>query len=165
MSDQALFLVVEDNEDHILLIRRAFAKSKVVNPLQVVRTGEDAIAYLEGVGRFSNRAEFPLPAVILLDLKLTGVDGFDVLRWIRQQPGLSAMRIVVLTASDHIRDVNQAYQLGANSFMVKPGDFENYVAVGKTLATYWLRQSKAPETSREPRETQTAKPASDKTQS
>ena len=64
MSDQALFLLVEDNEDHVLLIRRAFVKSKVVNPLQVVRNGEDAIAYLEGTGRFSNRAEFPLPSII-----------------------------------------------------------------------------------------------------
>jgi|SRR6185369_2017081 CheY-like chemotaxis protein len=151
MSDQALFLVVEDNEDHILLIRRAFAKSKVVNPLQVVRTGEDAIAYLEGVGRFSNRAEFPLPAVILLDLKLTGVDGFDVLRWIRQQPALRAIRVVVLTSSNAIRDVNLAYQLGANSFLVKPVDFEDFVRVTQALQGYWLWTDKAPEVFRPPK--------------
>jgi CheY-like chemotaxis protein len=151
MSDQALFLVVEDNEDHVLLIRRAFAKSKVVNPLQVVRRGEDAIAYLEGTGRFSNRAEFPLPSVILLDLKLTGLDGFEVLRWIRQQPSLRAVRVVVLTSSNEIRDVNLAYQLGANSFLVKPVDFEDFVRVTQALQGYWLWTDKAPEISRQPR--------------
>lgn len=144
-------MVVEDNEDHILLIRRAFSKSKVVNPLQVVRSGEDAIAYLEGVGRFSNRAEFPLPAIILLDLKLTGVDGFDVLRWIRQQPALRAIRVVVLTSSNAIRDVNLAYQLGANSFLVKPVDFEDFVSVTQALQGYWVWTDKAPEVSRPPK--------------
>jgi CheY-like chemotaxis protein len=152
MSDQALFLVVEDNEDHVVLIRRAFAKSKVVNPLQVVRSGEDALTYLEGVGRFSNRAEFPLPAVILLDLKLTGMDGFEVLRWIRQQPGLRAVRVVVLTSSNAIRDVNLAYQLGANSFLVKPVDFEDFVRVTQALQGYWLWTDKAPEISRSPQD-------------
>lgn len=152
MSDQALFLLVEDNEDHVVLIRRAFAKSKVLNPLQVVRTGEDAIAYLEGTGRFSNRAEFPLPAVVLLDLKLTGLDGFDVLRWIRQQPGLKALRVVVLTSSNEIRDVNLAYQLGANSFLVKPVDFEDFVRVTQALQGYWLWTDKEPEISRPPKE-------------
>ncbi len=148
MSDQALFLLVEDNEDHILLVRRAFAKSKVINPLQVVRTGEDAIAYLEGTGRFSNRSEFPLPALILLDLKLNGMDGFDVLRWIRQQPSFKAVRIVVLTSSNEIRDVNQAYQLGANSFLVKPVDFEDFVRVVQALQGYWLWTDKEPEIGR-----------------
>jgi CheY-like chemotaxis protein len=153
MSDQALFLLVEDNEDHVLLIRRAFAKTKVVNPLQVVRTGEDAIAYLEGTGRFSNRAEFPLPAVILLDLKLIGMDGFEVLRWIRQQPNLRAARVVVLTSSNEIRDVNLAYQLGANSFLVKPVDFEDFIRVTQALQGYWLWTDKAPEISRTPPDT------------
>jgi CheY-like chemotaxis protein len=150
MSDQALFLLVEDNEDHVVLIRRAFAKGKVLNPVQVARNGEDAIAYLEGTGRFANRAEFPLPAVILLDLKLTGMDGFDVLRWIRQQPGLRAVRIVVLTSSSEIRDVNLAYQLGANSFLVKPVDFEDFVRVAQALQGYWLWTDKEPEISRNP---------------
>lgn len=152
MSDQALFLLIEDNEDHVLLIRRAFAKSKVINPLQVVRSGEDAIAYMEGTRRFGNRAEFPLPAVILLDLKLTGMDGFDVLRWIRRQPSLKAVRIVVLTSSTEIRDVNLAYQLGANSFLVKPVDFEDFVRVTQALQGYWLWTDKEPEIFRNPRD-------------
>ena len=113
--------------------------------------GEAAIAYLLGSDPYHDRRKHPLPDLLLLDLKMPGIDGFEVLTWIRQQPGLSSLRVVVLTASDHIRDVNQAYQLGANSFMVKPSDFQNFVEFGKSIQTYWLRQSKAPETSRQPR--------------
>ena len=151
MSEQAVILLVEDREDDVLLIRKAFDRASVNNPLYVVRTGEEAISYLEGVGAYANRAEYPLPDLLLLDLKLPGSDGFDVLRWVRQQPGLSALRVVVLTSSDHIRDVNQAYRLGANSFMVKPMDFENIVELSKLLRDYWIMANKAPESFREPR--------------
>jgi CheY-like chemotaxis protein len=145
MSDQALFLIVEDNEDHVFLIRRAFTKSKVLNPIQVVRTGEEAIAYLQGLGRFRNRLEFPLPGLILLDLKLVGMDGFEVLRWIRRQSELSALRVVVLTSSSEIRDVNLAYQLGANSFLVKPADFDDFLRITQALQGYWLWTDKGSE--------------------
>ena len=148
MSEQALFLLVEDNEDHVVLIRRAFTKSKIVNPVQVVPNGEEAIAYLQGTGRFANRAEFPLPALILLDLKLSGMDGFDVLRWIRAQPSLQAIRVIVLTSSNAIKDVNLAYQLGANSFLIKPVDFDDFVRLTQALQGYWLWFDKAPEVSR-----------------
>jgi CheY-like chemotaxis protein len=137
-SEQALFLVVEDDEDHVALIRRAFSKSNVLNPIQVVRSGEEAIAYLRGSGQYANRPEFPLPALMLLDLKLTGLDGFEVLRWVRAQPALSSLRIVVLTSSSDIRDVNLAYQLGANSFLVKPVDFDDFLRVAQALQGYWL---------------------------
>src|SRR5439155_25134350 len=101
----------------------------------------------KGEGRFSSREEYPLPHLLLLDLKMPRTDGFDVLRWIRHQPGLSSLRVLVLTGSDHIRDVNQAYQLGANSFMVKPDDFQNFVQLSKNLQTHWLGQRKAPQNS------------------
>src|ERR1700674_4968478 len=100
MPDQALILLVEDREDDVLLVRRAFAKANVLNPMQVVRDGREAIAYLKGEGKYSNRAEYPLPELLLLDLKMPGTDGFDVLKWMRQQPGLKALRVVVLTSSD-----------------------------------------------------------------
>lgn len=150
MSDLALILVVEDTEDDVLLIRRAFEKGKVANPLQVVRTGEDAIAYLKGEERYANREEYPLPELVLLDLKLPGTDGFEVLKWIRRQPGLSAMRVVVLTSSTQTEDVNKAYQIGANSFLVKPADFEEFIAIAHALHGYWLWLSKAPNSSRPP---------------
>jgi CheY-like chemotaxis protein len=148
MSDQSLFLLVEDEESDAVLIRRAFIKGNIINPLQVVTTGDQAIAYLQGEGAFANRAEYPLPDLVLLDLKLPGIDGFQVLRWIRQQPAFRALRVVVLTSSDRMQDVNLAYQLGANSFLVKPVDFERFVEISQALKGYWLWLSKAPELAR-----------------
>src|SRR5258705_12172576 len=116
--EHAVILLAEDREDDILLVQRAFAKGEIANPLFVVRDGDEAICYLSGIGKYGNRAEYPLPDLLLLDLKMPRTDGFEVLRWVRQQPGLSALRIVVLTSSENIRDVNQAYRLGANSFLV-----------------------------------------------
>ena len=150
MSDQALILLVEDREDDILLVRKAFKAAFIENPLQVVRDGEEAIAYLQGEGRYSNRAEHPLPELILLDLKMPKMDGFDVLTWIRQQPGIRALPVVVLTSSDQIKDVNRAYDLGANSFLVKPLDFQNYTQLTKLINEYWMKSSKIPETYRSP---------------
>src|SRR5258705_4711509 len=148
MPDQAVILLAEDREDDIALIRKAFARAYVLNPLQVVRDGEEAIAYLSGEGKYSNRAEFPLPDLLLLDLKMPRVDGFEVLQWIREQPSLSSLRIVVLTSSNQLRDVNRAYQLGANSFLVKPLDFQNFRSLSKMIEGYWLNTSKATEVSR-----------------
>jgi CheY-like chemotaxis protein len=148
MSEQAVFLLVEDSDNDAILIRRAFHKGNIVNPLQVVSSGEQAVAYLNGEGAFANRAEYPLPDLVLLDLKMPGIDGFEVLRWIRQQPTLKALRVVVLTSSDRIQDVNLAYQLGANSFLVKPVDFERFVEISQALKGYWIWLSKVPEVSR-----------------
>jgi len=148
--DQAVILLAEDRDDDVLLVQRAFSKGDIHNPLFVVRDGEEAICYLSGIGKYGNRDEYPLPDLLLLDLKMPRVDGFEVLRWIRQQPGFSALRVVVLTAADQIRDVNSAYGLGANSFMVKPTDFQNVVEMAKTLRSYWLQMSKAPEIVRLP---------------
>src|ERR1041385_3720216 len=153
MSDQAVILLVEDREDDILLVRKAFCRAQLNNAIQVVRDGEDAIAYLAGQGKFSNRAEYPLPWLTLLDLKMPRVDGFEVLRWIRNQPALKALIVIVLTSSDAIRDVNRAYQFGANSFMVKPGDFENAVVLSRLIQQYWLMHNRFPEVERQPRET------------
>ena len=150
MSEHPTFLLVEDDNNDVLLIKRSFLKARVLNPLQVVTTGEDAIAYLSGQDKYANRLEFPLPALVLLDIQMPGVDGFQVLTWIRQQPALSAIRVVMLTFSDAMRDVNLAYQLGANSFLEKPADFERFVAVVHAIQGYWLWMSEAPETFRLP---------------
>ena len=146
--EQAVFLLVEDREDDIFLVRKALKGASVANPLIVVRDGEEAISYLEGEGKFSNRAEYPLPDLILLDLKLPKMDGFEVLRWIRNHPAFKGIRIVVLTSSEDIYDVNEAYHLGANSFLVKPLEFENYPAMMRTLASFWLHHSRGPEIDR-----------------
>ena len=149
MSEDGLILLAEDQEDDVLLIRRAFSRGKISNPLQVVRDGKEVVEYLKGEGRFSSRSEYPLPELLLLDLKMPRMNGFDVLRWIRRQPSLSRLRVLVLTASDAVRDVNLAYSLGANSFLVKPIEFENCVELGEIIREYWLRASKTPQIERE----------------
>lgn len=147
MSDNSVILMVEDNAEDILLVQRAFIEAALLNPLHVVHDGEEAIAYLRGVGKYANRVSHPLPDLLLLDLKLPRKDGFQVLNWVRSQPGLSRIRIVVLTISEQLRDVNRAYQLGADSFLVKPSDFQQVVSLVKTLRHYWITASKGPELS------------------
>src|SRR5882762_2764753 len=147
MPDQAVILLAEDREDDIALVRKAFAKAYIQNPLQVVRDGEEAIAYLQGEGRYYNRAEYPLPDLLLLDLKMPRMDGFQVLTWIRQQPSFSTLRVVVLTSSEDFGDVNLAYKQGANSFLVKPLDFESFIETARIVREYWLVLDKSPETS------------------
>ena len=145
MRERSLILLVEDNEDDALLIQRAFSKAKVLNPLLVFRRVEEAMVYLLGVGPYNNRNEFPLPSLILLDLKFPGLDGFDFLRWLRHQPGINLIRAIVLSSSNSIRDIDQAYKLGANSFLVKPADFDRFVEISIALNGYWLWMDRAPE--------------------
>lgn len=152
MPEQAVILIAEDRDDDVLLVKRAFMKANVPNPLYVVRNGEEAIWYLKGEGKYSNREEYPLPALLLLDLKMPVKNGFEVLKWIRGQPSLAPLRILVLTSSDSLRDVNLAYKMGANSFLVKPVEFENYRQLGSLIRNYWLRLSGAPEIERARRE-------------
>jgi CheY-like chemotaxis protein len=139
MNDGATILLAEDREDDVILVQRAFERVSIRNPLFVVRDGQEAIDYLSGVFPFSDRDRFPIPALLLLDLKMPRMDGFDVLRWLKTQPNLASLRVVVLTSSEDVRDVSKAYQLGANSFLVKPLDFENTVAMVETITDYWLR--------------------------
>jgi CheY-like chemotaxis protein len=148
MPNYDVILLAEDNEDHVLLTRRAFKQAGLVNPIFVVQDGEEAIAYLSGEGKFSNRSEYPLPTLLLLDLKMPRKNGFDVLEWLRHQPTLAALRVVVLTTSDQIMDVNRAYQLGANSFLTKPVDFRDFVQLSSAIKGYWLWMSRAPEVER-----------------
>ena len=144
MSDQAVLLVAEDLDNDRLLIRRAFQLSNVMNPMFFVYDGEEVVAYLKGEGRYGNRDEFPLPTILLLDLKMPKLDGFEVIRWIRQQKEFATLRIVVLTSSQDMRDVNHAYELGANSFLVKPIDFERFMQVAAAIKGYWLWLDKTP---------------------
>jgi CheY-like chemotaxis protein len=138
MHDGATILLAEDREDDILLIQRAFKQGGIRYPLMIVRDGEEAISYLSGIGRYSNRELYPIPALFLLDLTLPVTDGFEVLRWIRSRTELQDLPVIVLTASDRIRDVNQAYRLGAHSFLVKSLDFQDAVALAQSLSDYWL---------------------------
>ena len=144
VPEQACILLIDDNEDDIVLARRALAQAQILNPLYVLRDGEEAMAYLQGAGKYADRSEFPLPDLVLLDLKMPRMDGFELLHWVRHQPALRALRIVVLTSSEEIYDVNRAYGMGANSFLVKPFDFEDYVGLARTLGSFWFGYTLAP---------------------
>jgi len=144
MRDNALVLLVEDRPDDVFLMLRAFEKAGIKNPVRVVTDGEEAIRYLSGEAKYSDREVFPLPELVLLDLKLPKVDGFEVLRWIRSQPSLMGLRVVVLTSSSDIRDVNNAYAIGANSFLVKPMDFDRYVELSSFISDNWFQWSATP---------------------
>lgn len=150
MNEQAVILLVDDDYNDGALMQRALLRAKILNPLVVARSGEEAIEYLSGVGKYKNRAEYPLPGLILLDIKMNGMDGMDVLRWIRARPDLGSTRVIMLTSSDDMKDVNQAYRLSANSFLTKPADFEKFLQVAQALSGYWLWLDQAPETSRSP---------------
>jgi CheY-like chemotaxis protein len=144
LPEQAVILLVEDRDDDVFLVKRALAQANVRNPFFIVRDGEEAVEYLEGLGKYRHREEYPLPDIILLDLKMPKMDGFEVLRYVRSKPEFKALRIIALTSSEDLQDVNQAYELGANSFLVKPLEFENYAAMLRTLASFWLHHSRAP---------------------
>src|SRR5438067_2238133 len=148
MSQLPVVLLAEDREDDILLIQKAFEAGGISCVLQVARDGEEVIDYMEGRGRYSDRDEYPLPDLLLLDIKMPKMDGFEVLKWMRAQPELKSLRIVVLTSSSDIRDVNVAYRLGANSFMVKEWDFANVLHLSKVIREYWLNLSKTPRVER-----------------
>ena len=128
-------LLVEDDHNDVLLVKRAFQKVKIANPIVVLNDGEQAISYLAGREPYVNRG---LPELVLLDLKLPRKSGHEVLEWLRAQQALKRLPVVVLTASSESSDVNRAYDLGANSYLVKPVTFDALVEMVKTLNLYWL---------------------------
>jgi CheY-like chemotaxis protein len=138
---------VEDDPNDVLLIQRAFDKARILNPLQTVGNGDDAVAYLAGEGSFADRQRHPFPVLVLLDLKLPRRSGLEVLEWIRGQVGLKRLPVVVLTSSKETTDVNQAYDLGANSYLVKPVGFDSLLELVKSLEVYWLILNQKPDVS------------------
>jgi len=149
MSDQSV-LLVEDSPEDTLVMGRAFSRAGVDGGLSVVRDGEEAIGYLErAIGTDSVRRE-PLPALILLDLKLPRKSGLEVLTWIRRQPALKRIPVVVLTSAWNDGDVDRAYDLGANSYLVKPVEFGQLLETVKTLKHYWLDLNRGSQAQRAP---------------
>jgi len=136
-------LQVEDDPNDVFFFQRAMKKGGVLNPIHVVSDGRQAINYLEGAGKFADRTQFPLPGLVLLDLKLPYVMGIEVLRWIRQQPGTPII-VVVLTASGGDEDVATAYRLGANGFLVKPSEADKLDDMVKAIRDFWLIHNALP---------------------
>lgn len=137
-SGKSIVLYVEDEESDRLLMRMAFQKAGLEPELRVVGDGQAAIDYFSGVGPYAERAEYPLPAVVLLDLNLPEVHGFDVLKWIRGQPGHSQTPVVVFTSSAREEDRHQAQLLGATEFLQKPGMLGGFQDVARKLHEEWV---------------------------
>jgi CheY-like chemotaxis protein len=115
----------------------------VTNPIQIVTDGRQAIEYLQGAGKYADRATFPLPCLILMDLKLPYVMGLDVLKWIRQQPG-PTITVIMLTASGEDADIAAAYRLGANAFLTKPSQASKFQEMVKAIKDFWLTHNTLP---------------------
>src|SRR5256885_6780950 len=154
MLADKFILLVEDDANDVLLLERAFEKAGLRNLLKTVMDGGQAIDYLSGRGMYADRERFPLPFLLLLDLKMPGTDGFEVLQWVRAEPELKRLLIVVLTSSKLQADVDRAYELGANSYLVKPVEFEEMVNMIRRFEAYWTEINRfptAPATAKTPR--------------
>jgi CheY-like chemotaxis protein len=142
---RSVILLVEDDPDDVFFLQDAFAGNKMAEALRVVRDGDEAVAYLLGQAAYAERQAYPLPSLILLDLKLPRKSGLEVLEWCRKQPGLKRIPIIVLTSSQSNSDVAQAYDLGANSYLVKPIDAAAQLELVKAVCQYWIGLNKVSE--------------------
>jgi len=141
MSAKKTILVADDDSNDIYLLKRAFLKAGIDVRMEFVQDGEQAIRYLKA----GDHQENPIPEMLLLDIKMPRVNGFEVLEWIRHQPGLRRLLIVVLTSSDEPGDINRAYDLGANSYLVKPCSIENLTGIAQHLYEYWMTLNRSPD--------------------
>ncbi len=139
MDTPLSILVAEDELGDIVLLRRAFLRAGVNVPVHFATDGQEVLDYLQGNPPFDNPVDHPWPTLLLLDLKLPRVDGFQVLEWIRNQPGLRRMIVVVFSSSEKPQDIEMAYALGANSYIVKPQDPDELVRVVRRVQEYWLK--------------------------
>ena len=142
MTEAGHILVAEDDPTDAYFLERAFKRAGIPVTLRFVRDGQEVIDYLEGKGQLADRARHPMPQLVLLDLKMPRLDGFDVLAWVRKQPDLNEMRIVIFSASDEPKDMNRAYGLGANWYLVKPHSMEELNDLVGRFKKYWLEQGK-----------------------
>jgi CheY-like chemotaxis protein len=138
-------LQVDDDDNDVFLLRRAFRGAGITNPVQVATDGQIAIDYLAGRGPYADREKYPLPSLIVLDLNLPRVPGLAVLEWIRQQPALKSVVVVLYSSLAHPADVARGYGLGANCFLQKPSDFRHTVDLARLIKSWWLRCNLFPE--------------------
>ncbi|MGB2609536.1 MAG: response regulator [Isosphaeraceae bacterium] len=137
-------LLVEDNPDDLDLTLHAFGKSGLINTMQVVRDGAEALDYLFGKGEFIGRDVLDVPLLILLDLKLPKVSGVEILRRIKNDPRTRTIPVVVLTSSREEQDIAETYGLGVNSYIVKPVNFDQFVKIAEQVGLYWLLINQPP---------------------
>jgi CheY-like chemotaxis protein len=142
---QNILLHVEDDPNDVLLLQRAFRKANAALAIHAVTDGDKAVAYLSGAEEFADREKYPLPSVVLLDLKMPRKSGLEVLQWIRGDQALRRAIVIIFTSSKHDDDVNKAYEIGANSYLVKPVGFDMLVDLAKTIQQYWINTNERPQ--------------------
>ena len=131
-------LVAEDNSNDVFLLKHALKKAELANPVRFVADGEEVMAYLQGDGRYSDRSQHPFPSLLLMDLKMPRLDGLETLALIRNDPRYQRLVVIMLTSSDREQDINRAFDLGANSYLVKPARLETMLGIVEQIRGYWL---------------------------
>ncbi len=137
MTDNYTILLVEDDANDVLFLLRALKKNEIFNPVSVIADGDEAISYLTGAGKYADRVTYPFPKVVLLDLKMPRRGGLELLEWLKNHPEYRVIPTLVLTSSQLDDDVVKAYGLGANSYMVKPSNFDELQRMMKTAHEFW----------------------------
>lgn len=139
-------LLVEDDENDVILVTHTFKKAQINNPLQIVNDGAEAVEYLKGDGKYEDRERWPLPELIVMDIKMPRLTGFEVLEWVKGNGGpLRRIPIVIVSGSDNPDDINRAYELGANAYMVKPMDSRGVEHLFQSITHYWGLECAKPE--------------------
>ena len=140
-------LLVEDEVNDVLLITKTLNKAGVNSLIQVARDGQEALDYLTGEGQFANREKYPLPCLVLLDLKLPRVMGLEVLRRLDQRRNFRRLVVIVLTSSQQPEDIDTAYDLGAKAYLVKPSGIDQLEPMARAIKDFWLTQNRPPASS------------------
>ena len=139
-------LLVEDDLNDIFIVKRAFKMTNIPTPLQVVTDGQEAIGYLRGEGKYQDRDAFPLPKLIVMDIKMPRRSGFEVLEWVKgEMHPLRRIPVVIVSSSDNSADINRAYELGANAYMVKPMNYRAVEHLFESITHYWGLECAKPE--------------------
>lgn len=139
---QYTILLVEDEENDATLVKMAFQRNNLFNPVQWVRDGVEAIAYLNGEGIYADRSQYPFPEVLILDVKMPRMSGLELLSWIREHPAYRVIPTIIMTSSQQEPDIEKAYHLGANTYMIKPSSFEELARMVKLTHDYWAASVK-----------------------
>ena len=137
-NSSGLILYAEDEEDDAFILQRAFRRAAIRNPLVIMPNGKMAMEYLSGTGLYADRGRHPVPCLVLLDLNMPGKSGLDLLKWIRAKPSTCTLVVLVITSSSQHADIHRAYLLGANGYLVKPGNQQELVTMAKAIKDYWL---------------------------
>jgi CheY-like chemotaxis protein len=130
-------LLLEDDENDVFIFKRSLEKAGIPNPIHLAKDGQEGISYMAGEGQYSDRQQFPLPKVIICDLKMPRKTGLEFLAWLKDHPELTVIPTIVLTSSAQDIDVVRAYQLGANTYFLKPGTYEEMQVLVKKIREYW----------------------------